>query len=139
MIVLSIGAHPDDETCAGGTLIKYAEEGHDVYILTTTRGDAGVVIGARQVLFLPYVDPDATDGVAKAVNASPEEFSASIQEVLEHLHPDVIITHGTDGEYGQPQHIFTQQATFRALRNLALGPGGLQPWWPQEVLTSPLV
>lgn len=58
--------------------------------------------------------------------------------MLEHLHPDVIITYGTDGEYGHPQHIFTQQATFRALRNLALGPRGLQPWRPQEVLTSPL-
>ncbi len=41
MIVLSIGAHPDDETCAAGTLIKYAQEGHDVYILTTTRGEGG--------------------------------------------------------------------------------------------------
>jgi LmbE family N-acetylglucosaminyl deacetylase len=58
---------------------------------------AGAVIGARQVIYLPYVDPDATDGITKAVDATPEEFSASIQEVLEHLHPDVIITHGTDG------------------------------------------
>jgi LmbE family N-acetylglucosaminyl deacetylase len=157
MIVLSIGAHPDDETCAGGTLIKYAEEGHDVYILTTTRGEggstgeppvcerselgrvreqegrhAGAIIGARQVIFLPYVDPDATDGITKSVDATPEEFSASIQEVLEHLHPDVIITHGTDGEYGHSQHIFTQQATFQALRNLAVGE---EPWRPQEVLT----
>jgi LmbE family N-acetylglucosaminyl deacetylase len=41
MIVLSIGAHPDDETCASGTLIKYAEEGYDVYILMTTRGEGG--------------------------------------------------------------------------------------------------
>ncbi len=69
-------------SAAGSTLIKYAKEGHDVYVLTTTRGeggstgeppvferselghvreqeghDAGAVIGARQVLFLPYVDP----------------------------------------------------------------------------------
>jgi Uncharacterized proteins, LmbE homologs len=157
MIILSIGAHPDDETCAGGTLIKYADEGHDVYILSTTRGeggstgippvcerpelgrvreqegrDAGAVIGARQVIFLPYVDPHATDDVTKAVDATLEEFAASIQEVLEHLHPDVVITHGTDGEYGHPQHIFTQQATFQALRNLAVG---RQPWRPQEVLT----
>lgn len=157
MIVLSIGAHPDDETCAAGTLIKYAEEGHEVYLLMTTRGeggstgdppvcerselgrvreqegrDAGAVIGARQVLFLPYVDPDATKGILRAVDATPEEFTASIQEVLEHLHPDVIITHGTDGEYGHPQHIFTQQATFQALRNLAVAE---QPWRPLEMLT----
>ncbi len=151
MIILSIGAHPDDETCCGGTLIKYASEGHNVYILTTTRGeggstgslceraelgrvreqegrDAGAVIGARQVIYLPYVDPNATDGVTKAVDATPEQFAASIEEVLERLRPDVVITHGTDGEYGHPQHIFTQSATFQALRNL-------QPWRPQEVLT----
>ena len=157
MIVLSIGAHPDDETCAAGTLIKYAQEGHDVYILTTTRGEggstgeppvcerpelgrvreqegrnAGAVIGARLVIYLPYVDPDATDGITRAVDATPEEFTASIQEVLEHLRPDVIITHGTDGEYGHPQHIFTQQATFQALRNLAAAE---QSWRPQEVIT----
>jgi LmbE family N-acetylglucosaminyl deacetylase len=157
MIVLSIGAHPDDETCCAGTLIKYAQEGHAVYILTTTRGeggstgvppvcerpelgrvreqegrDAGAVIGARQVIYLPYVDPNATDGITKAIDATLDEFAASIQAVLEHLRPDVIITHGTDGEYGHPQHIFTQQATFQALRNLAAA----EPAWrPQEVLT----
>ncbi len=157
MIVLSIGAHPDDETCAAGTLIKYAQEGHAVYILTTTRGEggstgvppvcerpelgrvreqegreAGAVIGARQVIYLPYVDPDATDGITKAIDATPEQFAASIQAVLEYLRPDVIITHGTDGEYGHPQHIFTQRATFQALRNLA----DAEPAWrPQEVLT----
>ena len=160
MIVLSIGAHPDDETCAAGTLIKYAQEGHTVYILSTTRGEggstgippvcerpelgrvreqegrnAGAVIGAREVFYLPYVDPDATDGITKAVNATPAEFAAAIQEIIEHLHPDVIITHGTDGEYGHPQHIFTQQATFQALRRLAVEEGCRPAWRPQEVLT----
>jgi LmbE family N-acetylglucosaminyl deacetylase len=153
MIILSIGAHPDDETCAGGTLLKYANEGHEVYILTTTRGEggstgyppvcerpelgrvreqecrnAGAVLGARDVLFLPYIDPDATDGVIHAIDATLEQFSASIQEVLLRLRPDVVITHGTDGEYGHPQHIFTREATFHALR-------ALRPWHPRQVLT----
>ena len=153
MVILAIGAHPDDETCCSGTLAKYAAEGQAVYILLTTRGEggstgeppvcerselgqvreqegrnAGAVIGAREVLYLPYIDPDASDGVMKAIDATLEEFSASIQQVLSRLKPDVVITHGTNGEYGHPQHIFTQQASFHALRSL-------QPWKPEEVLT----
>src|SRR5690242_15525901 len=81
--ILVISAHPDDETmAAGGTLAMYAEQGYDVYILETTRGEGGEVgepplasreqlgavredelrcaaaaLGARDVLFLPYLDP----------------------------------------------------------------------------------
>jgi N-acetylglucosamine malate deacetylase 2 len=153
MIILSIGAHPDDETYAGGTLAKYAEEGHDVYLLVTTRGEggsagdpplcerhelgsvreqecraAGAVLGARDVLFLPYEDPRPANGKAKAISASLEEFSGAIQAVLEQLRPDVVITHGSTGEYGHPQHIFTHQATLHALRCL-------WPWQPQDTLT----
>jgi LmbE family N-acetylglucosaminyl deacetylase len=153
MIVLCIGAHPDDETYAGGTLAKLADEGHEVYLLVTTRGEggsagspalcerhelgqvreqecraAGAVLGARDVLFLPYEDPRPAEGKAQAVKASLEEFSAAIQAVVEQLRPDVVITHGSTGEYGHPQHIFTHQAALHALR-------GLWPWRPQDLLT----
>src|SRR5690242_15757138 len=126
MIVLAIGAHPDDELFAAGMLARYAAEGHDVYILTTTRGEGGSAgdpllcertelgtvreaesrasahaLGARDVLFLPFVDPlKGDDGVLHPVDASMEEFSAAIAGVIARLHPDVIITHGSGGEYG---------------------------------------
>ncbi|HEX5689959.1 MAG TPA: PIG-L family deacetylase [Roseiflexaceae bacterium] len=42
--ILAIAAHPDDETMlAGGTLAMYAEQGHDLYILSTTRGEGGEI------------------------------------------------------------------------------------------------
>ena len=42
--ILAISAHPDDETgFVGGTLVRYAGLGHDVYILETTRGEGGEV------------------------------------------------------------------------------------------------
>ncbi|GAG71710.1 unnamed protein product, partial [marine sediment metagenome] len=42
--ILVISAHPDDETLfAGGTLAMYAEKGHTVFILETTRGQGGEV------------------------------------------------------------------------------------------------
>lgn len=42
MNILAIGAHPDDvEFGCGGTLIKYAKNGHNVYLLVLTMGDIG--------------------------------------------------------------------------------------------------
>lgn len=42
MKILAIGAHPDDiEFGCGGTLIKYAQEEHDVFLLVLTEGGFG--------------------------------------------------------------------------------------------------
>lgn len=42
MNILAIGAHPDDiEFGCGGTLIKYAGKGHNVYFLVLTMGGIG--------------------------------------------------------------------------------------------------
>jgi LmbE family N-acetylglucosaminyl deacetylase len=42
MNILAIGAHPDDvELCCGGTLAKYAKQGHKVFTATTTNGNIG--------------------------------------------------------------------------------------------------
>jgi len=42
MRILAIGAHPDDiEFGCGGTLIKYARQGHEVFLLVMTDGAGG--------------------------------------------------------------------------------------------------
>ena len=42
MNILAIGAHPDDvEICCGGTLTKYRNNGHKIYIALTTSGNIG--------------------------------------------------------------------------------------------------
>lgn len=42
MNILAIGPHPDDiEFGCGGTLIKYAWKGHNVYLLVLTKGGVG--------------------------------------------------------------------------------------------------
>lgn len=42
MNILAIGAHPDDiETSCGGTLAKYASQGHKVFTATATNGNVG--------------------------------------------------------------------------------------------------
>ena len=42
MNILAIGAHPDDiETSCGGTLSKFAKQGHKVFTATATNGNVG--------------------------------------------------------------------------------------------------
>ncbi|GBD95182.1 MAG TPA: PIG-L family deacetylase [Nitrospirae bacterium] len=49
MNILAIGAHPDDiEFGCGGTLIKYARKGHNVFLLVLTMGSVGGDPGLRK-------------------------------------------------------------------------------------------
>ena len=141
-VILSVSAHPDDETLyAGGTLAMYAEQGHDVYLLDTTRGEGGEAgdpplatpetlgqvreqearnaakaLGARDIFFLPFIDPHMEiDGTPLPIDVALEEFSGAIKGYIDKIHPDMVITHGSDGEYGHPQHVYTHQAVREAL------------------------
>jgi LmbE family N-acetylglucosaminyl deacetylase len=126
---------------AGGTIAMYAEQGHTVYLLETTRGEGGeagdpplsdlehlgtyrerevreaaAVLGVHEVLFLRYVDPRMEiGGIASRIDVPLEEFVAVIADHLRQLRPDIVLTHGSDGEYGHPQHVYTNRATRLAL------------------------
>jgi LmbE family N-acetylglucosaminyl deacetylase len=152
--VLAIAAHPDDELFGAGYLAKLASEGNELYILCTTRGEGGEVgeppvgpksrlgefrevemqgsgraLGAREVWFLDFVDPwMEIGGEALAIDADPATFVARVAEKISTLKPDIVITHGSNGEYGHPQHVYTHRAVMAAL-------GTLAPWHPQELLT----
>ena len=90
---------------------------------------AAAALGERDVFFLDYIDPNMEiDGEACPIDASLDEFTAAIQTYLERLRPAIVITHGSDGEYGHPQHRFTHQAVREAIRALA-------PWQPTELVT----
>jgi LmbE family N-acetylglucosaminyl deacetylase len=142
--ILVVSAHPDDETLfCGGTLAMYAQKGHDVYILETTRGEGGEVgepplttrenlaafreqevrqaadiLGARDIFFLPYIDPFMEiNGIARRIDASLADFAAAIATYVQNIDPHLVITHGSNGEYGHPHHIYTHQATRMALNS----------------------
>jgi len=76
MNILAIGAHPDDiEVGCAGTLIKYAQGGHDVFLLITTKGEKGgesgvrsqeqmkaaEIMGARDVFWGGFEDTELAD------------------------------------------------------------------------------
>jgi LmbE family N-acetylglucosaminyl deacetylase len=142
--ILVISAHPDDETLfAGGTLAMYSEKGHNITILETTRGEGGEVgepplttreklgawreqevrnaaraLGVRDIVFLPYIDPYMEiNGIARRIDISLHDFANALSQYMHRIQPDLVITHGSNGEYGHPQHIYTHQATRLALVN----------------------
>jgi len=137
--ILAVSAHPDDESLfAGGTLAMFAEQGANVYILETTRGEGGEfgepplttqqnlgvyreqevrkaarALGVRDIFFLPYIDPYMEiNGIARPIDLPLEEFTKAIGEYVKRIRPDLVITHGSNGEYGHPQHIYTHSNLF---------------------------
>jgi LmbE family N-acetylglucosaminyl deacetylase len=143
MKVLGIFAHPDDETILiGGTLAMLASCGADLSILSATRGEGGELgeppltqrnelgeirerelrcaaeaLGASEVDFLGYIDPVIeVGGEGFAFDADPKTLSGQIHKRLQDQKPDVVITHGSNGEYGHPAHILVNQSVIAATR-----------------------
>ncbi|MDI4645857.1 PIG-L deacetylase family protein [Cohnella hashimotonis] len=109
MNVLAIGAHPDDiEVYCAGTLLKYKQQGHDIFIALTTSGNIGSneyesreaiaaqreqeqleaakILGA-DVRFLRFDDQGLQD--------TPETRRAVIN-AIRWANPDVILTHSPE-------------------------------------------
>jgi LmbE family N-acetylglucosaminyl deacetylase len=76
MNILAIGPHPDDiEIGCSGTLIKYAQRGHGIFLLIITKGEKGgdaelrydeqmkaaEIIGARDVFWGGFEDTELLD------------------------------------------------------------------------------
>ncbi len=122
MNILAIGAHPDDiEFGCGGTLIKYSEAGHNVFLLVMTLGDQGgnseirskeqmaskKIIGAKELYWGGYEDTHLI------VN---KELITKIEEVISENNPDMIFCHYSEDTHQDHRHL--TQAVMSAARNL---------------------
>jgi LmbE family N-acetylglucosaminyl deacetylase len=142
--ILVVCAHPDDELFGAGWLAQQAAHGHAVHLLFTTRGEGGevgeppvgpkirlgeyrsaethraaLILGARDVTFLPYPDPwMEIGGTPRAVDVAPAVFERAIARAVHTARPDVVLTHGSNGEYGHPQHLYTHRATFNVVADM---------------------
>jgi len=133
--LLAVFPHPDDETLGlGPTLVKYASEGVETYLLCATHGERGWFdsegpdpgfegvarireaelrcaaehLGIHEVSFLDYIDGDVDQAI-------PEEIIGKIAAHIRRIKPQVIVTFGPDGGYGHPDHIAVSQFTNGAL------------------------
>ena len=133
--LLAIFPHPDDETLGfGPTLVKYASEAVETYLVCATRGERGWYesegpdpgwegvarireaelrcaaehLGLRDVNFLDYIDGDVDQ-------ANPAEIIGKIVTHIRQIKPQVVVTFPPDGSYGHPDHIALSQFTNAAL------------------------
>ena len=129
--ILAVYSHPDDETTvSAGTLMRYAQEGVAVQVITATRGEwgalgsGGMVIAREDLpvvretelranLELYGVNPptilDYIDGALK--DADFEEHVGLILAEMERVQPDVVITWGPTGISHHDAHMATNVAT----------------------------
>lgn len=129
--VLCLVAHPDDETIlCGGALALLAARGAVVHVGCLTRGEGGETgeppvclrpqlgqvrseelgraaraLGVHGVHFLDYVDPEAkADGTLFAPAHDPDALTGQITALIRRTDARVVLTHGSNGEYGHPAH-----------------------------------
>ena len=102
MKILAIGAHPDDiEFGCGGTLLKYARSGHDIYLLVLTEGGYGGdpalrkkeqeaasrFIGAKGLFWGGFKDTELTDS---------RELIVTIEDVIKKVLPGMVFLNHSD-------------------------------------------
>jgi LmbE family N-acetylglucosaminyl deacetylase len=145
--ILFVGAHPDDETImAGGTLAMLHAQGIETHILCATDGRGGesggvpgadtreglariraeelrcasTALGATGLTWLDYQDPlIGPDEELYEFAAHEETLAAQIASLIRERAAQVVLTHGSGGEYGHPAHVQVHRAVLRAVREHA--------------------
>lgn len=120
MNILAIGAHPDDlEYGCGGTLIKYAQRGHNIYLYIATKGELGGdpdlrqkeqekaagIIGVKTIIWGDYQDTEIPH------NRAPIR---DIEKAMGEVKPDFIFTHFWDDTH--QDHRTLSRCTLSATR-----------------------
>lgn len=143
--VLCLIAHPDDETMlCGGTLALLAQKGAQVHVACLTRGEGGDLgeppladrdhigevreqelvcasqkLGVRSLTFLGYVDPTVgPEDKLFAPEHDPVMLAGQIVNSIKQVQADVVLSHGSNGEYGHPAHVLVHQMTLAAVSSL---------------------
>jgi len=120
MTVLAVGAHPDDvEFGCGGTLVKYGDRGHRIFLMVMTKGGMGApgsvrmkeqeaanaVLGVHDIFWGGYED------TRLLVN---QDLIRKIEEVIFDVKPDFIFCNSSDDTHQDHRHL--AQATITATR-----------------------
>jgi N-acetylglucosamine malate deacetylase 2 len=143
---LALFAHPDDETVlAGGIIRLMTQQGVNVHIVSATRGEGGETgepvirvprdeLGAVRVRelqcaartlgataeTLDYVDPlIGPDDALCAFDCDFGTLARQFGALAVRHRADLVLTHGTDGEYGHPAHVLVHRAVMEGVRAAA--------------------
>lgn len=141
--VVSLHAHPDDETLlTGGTLARAAADGHRVVLVTATAGEAGLTglgystgttlaqrrrvelhaaaaaLGCHRVQLLGYADSGmhGTAGGDRTLSRADIEATAAVAALLAEERADVLTIYDARGGYGHPDHVAVHRLGIRAAK-----------------------
>jgi len=120
MNILAIGAHPDDiEFGCGGTLLRYADKGHRIYLLVMSGGGQG---GDADVRMAEQTKSAGILGVKGLFWGDAEDTRLAIgQDTIQYIEgimdvvkPDVIFCHFHDDTHQDHRHL--AQVVISAIR-----------------------
>jgi LmbE family N-acetylglucosaminyl deacetylase len=109
--ILALGAHPDDiEAGCGGTLLKYARQGHEVFLAVMTGGEkggyravrtreqqaAGKLLRVKQIHWGGYRDTHLPMN---------QRLIQDIEGVVRKINPDFIFVHHPDDTHQDHRHL----------------------------------
>ena len=121
MKILAIGAHPDDiEVGCAGTLAKYVQAGHDIYLLVMTEGHMGgkrVVRKKEQMKSAKILNPrELIWGGCEdtLLSLHMNKMVHGIEAVLKKVNPDFIFVQHEDDTH--QDHRSLAKATISATR-----------------------
>lgn len=122
MNILAIGAHPDDlEILCAGTLARYAQQGHAVFMASFTSGNMGdLQIPPPELARIRKTEAEASAAILGAHLLWPgiddelvfpnEEQRRVMIDLLRQADPDVIFTHGPNDYHSD--HRYVSQLVF---------------------------
>lgn len=141
--LVAVFAHADDEGAAAPVLARYARDGANVYLVIVTDGAQGGAhtsiprgpvlarvrseearcstdaLGIRPPILLGF--PDAQLGNYADDPARLFRLTERMQEQLQQLRPDALITWGPDGGTGHPDHRLVSSVVTQLVRAGAPG------------------
>lgn len=119
--VLAVGAHPDDiEICCAGTLARYAQDGHRVFISIVCRGNAGTLDKpAQEIVKIRAEEAQEAANIIEAelimLNFGDAELFYTKEalevfiDLVRQVKPHVIITHPPEEENVHNDHLLTRR------------------------------
>lgn len=130
---LVVHAHPDDEVFATGAATSVLRaQGWHVVLRVATAGMHGAsdhltascaLLGIAEWDWLgaegQWVDDGGRNGPRTLAAASPHDVAEAIEVAARAIDPELILTVGSDGLTGHPDHIAVSQGVQRALKHLS--------------------
>ena len=127
---LVVHAHPDDEVFATGAATSIlSDAGWRVVLRVATKGmhtaaerlpTSCALLGIHEWDWLSprdadrWIDDGGVNGPRTLASADPGELTAEVERAIDTAQPDLILTVGSDGLTGHPDHIAISQAVQRA-------------------------